>query len=107
VVSRRDLRPGQQAVQAMHAAIDFCFHHPKVAHEWQTQSNYLAVLSVSDEDSLAMLIPKLEKRGILYTVFREPDLDNAITAVAIEPHQDLRKITSGFPLLLKEYGPLV
>jgi peptidyl-tRNA hydrolase len=107
VISRRDLRPGQQAVQAMHAAIDFCFQHTEEAREWQSQSNYLAVLSVADEPALFNLIEKLEKRGIRYTAFREPDLNNEVTAVAVEPHADLRKITSGFPLLLKEYGPLV
>jgi Peptidyl-tRNA hydrolase PTH2 len=91
----------------MHAAIDFCYQHPKVASEWQSQSNYLAVLSVPTERDLHSLIIKLEKRGILYTVFREPDLNNEVTAVAIEPHAELRKITGGFPLMLKEYGPLV
>jgi len=91
----------------MHAAIDFCFEHSDIAKGWQTTSNYLAVLSVNDENDLKSLIQKLETRGICHTVFREPDLNNEITAVAIEPSDAQHKITSGFPLLLKEYGSLV
>lgn len=91
----------------MHAAIDFCFEHQEIAKGWQTSSNYLAVLSAKDENELKSLIQKLETRSICHTIFREPDLGNVITAVAIEPSDAQRKITSGFPLLLKEYGSFV
>lgn len=85
----------------MHAAIDFCFQHSEIAQSWHTQSNYIAALSVKNEEELLKLISKLESRGHCYTVFREPDLENEITAIAIEYREDLKKLTGGLPLLLK------
>jgi peptidyl-tRNA hydrolase len=95
------LLPGQQAVQSMHAAIDFCFQHPEAAKEWQTNSNYLAVLSVANESELHKLVSKLEQREHVFTTFHEPDLNNELTAVAINYRDDLRKLTGGLPLMLK------
>jgi hypothetical protein len=40
--------------------------------------------------------------GIKHTIFREPDLDNQITAVAFEASEAARKLTSSCPLLGKE-----
>lgn len=102
VVTRRDLPVGTQATQACHAAIDFQHEHPEEAREWQTKSNYLALLTVADEEALIKLISKALVSGIKFTLFREPDLGNEITAVAFEPSDRGRKLTSSCPLLGKE-----
>lgn len=102
IVSRRDLPIGTQALQSGHAAIDFQYQHPVEASEWQTKSNYLAFLTVADEEQLIKLISKAILTGIKHTVFREPDIDNQITAVAFEPSEASRKLTSSCPLLGKE-----
>jgi len=86
----------------MHAAIDFQHEHSETSKEWQTTSNYLAVLTVSDEEALIKLIDKAIKSDIKHTVFREPDLNNEITAVAFEPNDKARRITSSCRLLGKE-----
>lgn len=102
VVSRRDLPLSVQAVQSGHAAIDFQHQHQVEAKEWHTKSNYLVFLTVADEQALIKLITKAILTGIKHTVFREPDLDNQITAVAFEPTEAARKLTSSCPLLGKE-----
>ena len=102
VVTRRDLHISTQAVQSAHAAIDFQHDHPEVASQWQTKSNYLALLTVADEEALIKLITKAILMGIKHTIFREPDLGNVITAVAFEPTDAAKKLTSSCPLMGKE-----
>jgi hypothetical protein len=86
-------------VQSGHAAIDFQHDFPVEAKEWQTKSNYLAFLTVADESQLIKLITKAILSGIKHTVFREPDIGNQITAVAFEPSELARKLTSSCALL--------
>lgn len=102
VVTRRDLSIPYQAVQAGHAAIDFQHEHPEIAKEWQTKSNYLAFITVADEEQLIKLITRAILSGIKHTVFREPDINNQITAVAFEPSEASRKLTSSCPLFGKD-----
>ena len=101
-VTRRDLTAGSQAVQSTHAAIQFVFEHPEIAQIW-FKDPYLAQLSVENEEQLHELIYKLQKNHIKYSIFREPDLDNQITAIAIEPSEQTRRLLSSLPLMLKEY----
>lgn len=98
VVTRKDLPSIYSSVQAGHAAIDFQHQHPEIAQKWNTRSNYLVYLTVNNEEELLSLIAKAEKKEIPYT-FREPDISNEITAVALAPSDDSRKLTSSFPLL--------
>ena len=95
---------GYQAVQSIHSAIDFIFKFPFLSYRWRNRSNYLACLSVKDESELISLIQKLEKDGIRHSIFREPDIENQITAIAVEPSEKSQKICSGLPLALKEYS---
>jgi hypothetical protein len=44
---------------------------------------------------------RLEKKGIRFSTFREPDFDNELTAIALEPGDKSRRATSSFPLALK------
>jgi hypothetical protein len=53
--------------------------------EWK--NNYLIYLKAD----LSKLIEKLDRFGIYYTVFREPDLGNQITAIAVLDHRILFK----------------
>jgi hypothetical protein len=38
-----------------------------------------------------------------FSIFREPDFDNQVTAIAIEPGENGKKFCSSLPLALKEY----
>ena len=90
-------------MQATHAAIQFAFEHPTLTQNWYQNSNYLAQLSVSNEEELLILAEKFKVYGVAYSIFREPDIDNQVTAIAVEPHPKTRKLTSHLPLMLKEY----
>lgn len=85
MVTRADLPPGAQAVQAMHAAIDFAITYPALTAAWHSASNTLVILVVPDELALGWLEQDARAAGLRVAPFHEPDLDGALTAVAFEP----------------------
>lgn len=101
VITRKDLNPAVQAVQSAHAAIDFQHQYPSLAKAWHQTSNYLIFLGSEDETHLSTFLSKAIDRGIKHTVFREPDLNNEITAIALEPTRESRRLCSNLPLILK------
>ena len=98
-VSRRDLSLQQQMMQAAHAAIEFQHEHPDIAKEWNDISKYLVFLTVKDEKELNRLLDKAKFYDLKFTAFHEPDIDNQLTAIAVEPCERARKICSNLPLL--------
>lgn len=89
------------SVQAIHAAIQFQHDHPDFAANWYSKSNYIGFLSVSNLDELIELINKIKCVDIKFSIFREPDIDNQITAIAIAPGNLSKKICSNLKLALK------
>lgn len=102
VITRSNLSAGYQVVQSTHAAIQFIYEHPSRAGPWFNTSNYLALLSVENERELIKLIEKCEKKKIAYSIFREPDIGNQITAITIEPSEQSQKLVANLPLTLKD-----
>ena len=101
LVTREDLSPGYQAVQACHALRQFVADHPEIDKEWFTQSNYLALLVVKNLDDLVKLQNDAQNLGLRVSVFDEPDIDNQITAIAIEPHPKSQELCRSLSLALK------
>ncbi len=101
LITRSDLKPGQQAVQAAHALTEFIFEHQQQAKYWKTYSNTIVMLVVDSEEKLEKIIFKCSQRGIRYSSFYEPDLDHMLTAIAIEPGELSSKVCSGIPLALR------
>lgn len=95
---RGDLSDGYKAVQSTHAAINFTFEHPSRAGPWFHHSNYLVLLETND---LQKIIQECENQEIVYTAFREPDIGNEVTAVALEPSPKTQKLVAKLPLLFK------
>jgi hypothetical protein len=54
---------------------------------------------------LNSLIFKLQEKDIKVSIFREPDIKNQITAIAIEPCEDARRMVGSLPSALKEFNP--
>jgi len=84
----------------MHAAIEFIFQYPDISKEWHLISDYLALLSVDSEKDLLSLIEKAKNFDIKYSVFREPDIENQITAIALEPGNKTKSLCKKLPLAL-------
>ena len=89
------LKPGQQIAQCAHAVADFSIHHPQLFKEWHDISNYICCLIAPDLEELEA---RCRKQGMSYTSFREPDLNNQLTAIAIEPSQLAKSIVRSYKL---------
>lgn len=85
VVTRRDLPPGAQAAQLLHAFRAFVAEHPEIELAWFRGSNTITLKSVADERELRDLATEAFAAGVKHASFREPDLGNALTAVTLEP----------------------
>lgn len=96
------MTPGQQLSQCVHGMRQFSDDHPDVDTAWYKQSNYLAILSVADEQGLLALIDKASRKGVKFSIFFEPDLKYAVTSVVLEPGKESKRLCSSIGLALKE-----
>jgi hypothetical protein len=76
----------------------FSHDNPIIDKEWFNNSNYICLLSVADEQELNNLILKAKNKEIALSEFREPDLNNSLTAICLAPGQLTKKIVSGLKL---------
>jgi peptidyl-tRNA hydrolase len=89
------LKPGQQIAQCAHAIADFSKEHPEIFREWHEQSNYICCLVAEDLRELAW---RCREQDINCTLIHEPDYDDQLTAIAIEPTQLAKKIVRPYKL---------
>lgn len=64
------------------------------------ESNYICILETNE--SLSDLIRNAILKGINFSHFKEPDLDNIITAIVLEACDESRRLCSRYRLALKE-----
>ena len=62
---------------------------------------------MKDEQSLDLLRTVLERNGCDVSAVYEPDLNNELTALAIGPSVEARRLTSNLPLAFKEKKPVL
>lgn len=98
------MNPGSQAAQLVHAAYSFQKEYSNIQDVWYNISNYIALLSCENEQSLKDLISKANAKDIKYSAFTEPDLNDSLTSIVLEPCEEASKICSNLPLAFKEYN---
>lgn len=92
IIVNEDLKPGYKVVQSAHALADFAVKFENEFKQWQLGSNYLCCLETSGR-RLEDLMNELDYRKIKYQEFREPDIGNQITAIAVEAlNRDIHKL---------------
>jgi len=80
-ITRKDISIGQKLVQSNHASTQYLIDHsPHTEGKWNNGS--IICLELGNEKSLKRWIKKLEENNIKYSLFREPDMDHEITAIA-------------------------
>lgn len=80
VLVRKDLNPIYAGVQAGHAVAQFALEHEDIFKVWGNKT--IVYLGVPNEYVLSLLETKIKDSGKTYSKFIEPDLHNAITAIA-------------------------
>lgn len=90
VLVRGDLSKSSQAVQAGHAVAQFVLHKTS-----QWKNGTLVYLKAPNEEYLEGVLRETETEQVVE--FREPDLGNSLTAVAILGPEDMGH--SAFPML--------
>lgn len=91
-----------QLAQTNHCSFLFATEHPQITKEWMEQSNYIAVLGIENEEKLIELIEEAMMQFISLSFFREPDLGNQITAVALAAGEKSKKLCSDLKLALRD-----
>jgi hypothetical protein len=89
-------------VQPAHALAEFAVKFPKTFKNWQINHKNLIVLATSNQLALNDLFIKATEARIKCTIFKEPDIGNEATAIALEPCEATYRLTSSIPLALKE-----
>lgn len=87
-----------QACQAAHAAIEFCLTYPRLTAQWHASSGAIVLLAARDELDLSRIHVDVAASGLTVAPFHEPDLDGALTAIAVEPAG--RRFLARLPLAL-------
>lgn len=86
VLLRHDLTTSQQAVQGGHALAEFLLNCPQ---DWNNST--LIYLGVKSERHLYKWKDKLSNMNINFVEWREPDMDNQITALAAYSKEEVFK----------------
>jgi hypothetical protein len=104
LVTRADLRHGSQAAQLVHGMATFARHYPATFEDWERTSNTVVCLTVPDEATLheirsqAHEASERTESGLAIAEFFEPDFDNQLTCVVLEPIEVFQDICKGLPL---------
>ena len=91
--------------QAIHASFGFGQVHTSLTTKWLRDSQFLIVVSVPDQAALVALSTQAVERGIPQYLWREPDLDDQPTAIALAPGAESRRLCANLPLAGREPVP--
>ena len=87
VIVRKDIPTSEQAVQGGHALAAILLDCPE-SREWANE--ILVYLVFKGEAQLYNLAFELQVHGVQHKVWREPDMNNEITAIAVYPEYNMK-----------------
>lgn len=99
IVVRGDLAPGAQLAQACHVVARFAAEHRELFLAWESGAKNIVVLSARDERELAQLLERAAVEALRVADFREPDIRDERTAIALEGRA--ARLVSNLPLALR------
>lgn len=100
LVTRADLEPGAQLAQTAHVALRFALDRPEEALAWQKGGEVVVVLAARDEIALRSLVFGAALAGCSPSVFYEPDMGHALTAIALASSDVADRFVKRLPLAM-------
>ena len=95
IIVRDDLKSvGLKAVQGAHALAQYLMENPKIKEEWNNHT--LIFLKAENESFLKEIKRYLSVKGILYSTFKEPDLNNELTSICCYGNKNIFKNLKSF-----------
>lgn len=86
VLVRRDLSHSYRFVQGAHAVAEWCLKYPD---QWQNET--IVFVEVNNQYQLLNWVDILTANKVQFQTFKEPDLNNQITAIAALNNDQLFK----------------
>ena len=80
ILVRKDLGSPYKLVQGAHALAQYALENTQLFNEWGNQT--IVFLDVNDEKALHKWKDKLFYSDKVISTFREPDIDNQLTAIS-------------------------
>lgn len=81
IIVLRSLSTGLKCAQACHAMHAFTSTYPDQTREWEDSNNIV----VLEHEDIAGTADMLDALGLRLARFHEPDMDDALTAICVEP----------------------
>lgn len=82
-------------------AFRFATEYRHATTDWLDKSEYICILAAENETELSDLLQRAAELYIPSEGFREPDLNNSLTAIALAPGLESKKLCSHLKLALK------
>lgn len=104
MVTHSGLTAGYQVAQTAHAVADFARFNSDAFTDWHSNSQYIVALQAPSTEALERLLTRAHAAELAVHPFREPDIEDQLTAIAFSPHPRNRRFLSGLPLAGKKTG---
>ena len=92
------LTAGYQIAQIAHAVAEYAHHAQQDFALWRTHSERIIALQTPSMVSLEELLHAAHQSGLTAIKFREPDINNSLTAVAFIPDARNKPFLKGLAL---------
>jgi hypothetical protein len=99
VVVRADMPAGDQLSQSCHAVAEFGVLNPERFTAWATAQRNIVILAAPSMTALSAIAIQLERDGVQFAAFHEPDMFDELTAIAFG--DEAAKSVSQLPLALR------
>ena len=88
ILTMYNISPIQQGIQAAHAIVEYDVEHrdvdfyPPGLYRWQRKDKTIIILNGGTSNDMKNHVKALKKNAVYHSFFKEPDLNNSISAIA-------------------------